>query len=364
MDLAEARYRMPAQDARTSAPAARREALVVHADLRWPTGTGIYNVMEAYLSRAPSHIEVEPLAVEGGVARPFTPLALTRALKGVSSRDGVFWNPGFVPPVPTLREHCASVVTVHDLTHRHFYSRAHRLYYDHVFRWFYRRCAAVVCVSEFTRNEFLAWSGMSPDRVHVIVNGVDAAYAQNRETLDYPFPYVLYPGNRRSYKNLNRLIEAFSASGLAQSGVRLVLTGSPDEALIDHARRCGSEASLVFAGVLPNDAMPKLYRGALFLAFVSLYEGFGLPILEAMASGVPVLTSNLSSMPEVAGQAAMLVDPLSVPDIAAAMKRLAEDRGWRDELIARGYERVTHFDWDASAATLWSLVDEVGHSAR
>ncbi|ANB75644.1 glycosyl transferase family 1 [Paraburkholderia phytofirmans OLGA172] len=356
MNVAEARHQTPAS------PALQRKPLVVHTDMRWPIGTGIYNVMEAYVSRAPSKVKIESLPVAGGVARPLTPLALTRALRAHSPRDGVFWNPGFVPPVPSLREHCPSVVTVHDLTHRHFYSRAHRTYYDYVFRLFYRRCAAVVCVSEFTRSEFLAWSGMPSDRVHVIVNGVDPVYARNRETLDYPFPYVLYPGNRRSYKNLNRLIEAFSASGLAQAGVRLLLTGDRDQSIVDHSRQCGCDGSIVFTGVLPNEAMPKLYRGALFVAFVSLYEGFGLPILEAMASGVPVLTSNLSAMPEVAGQAAVLVDPLSVQAIATAMKQLGQDRVWRDELIARGYERVRCFDWDASAAALWALVEDVGTS--
>lgn len=354
MHVAEARH--PAMAAQPR----RRETLAVYADLRWPIGTGIYNVMEAYISRAPSEIEIESLSVAGGVARPLTPLALRRALRAHSSHEGVFWNPGFVPPAGSLPERLQSVVTVHDLTHRHFYGRAHRIYYDLVFRALYRQCAAVVCVSEFTRNEFLEWSGMPSDRVHVIVNGVDAAYARNRETLDYPFPYVLYPGNRRSYKNLNRLIEAFGASGLERSGIRLLLTGNPDSSLVDHARRCGCEAALAFTGVLPNEAMPKLYRGALFLAFVSLYEGFGLPILEAMASGVPVLTSNLSAMPEVAGQAAVLVDPLSVDDVATAMKELGRDHVWRAKLIARGYERVRHFDWDESAAKLWSLVDDVG----
>lgn len=354
MHVAEARH--PAMAAQPR----RRETLAVYADLRWPIGTGIYNVMEAYISRAPSEIEIESLSVAGGVARPLTPLALRRALRAHSSHEGVFWNPGFVPPAGSLPERLQSVVTVHDLTHRHFYGRTHRIYYDLVFRALYRQCAAVVCVSEFTRNEFLEWSGMPSDRVHVIVNGVDAAYARNRETLDYPFPYVLYPGNRRSYKNLNRLIEAFGASGLERSGIRLLLTGNPDSSLVDHARRCGCEAALAFTGVLPNEAMPKLYRGALFLAFVSLYEGFGLPILEAMASGVPVLTSNLSAMPEVAGQAAVLVDPLSVDDVATAMKELGRDHVWRAKLIARGYERVRHFDWDESAAKLWSLVDDVG----
>ncbi|CAN0627632.1 mannosyl-N-acetyl-alpha-D-glucosaminyl-diphospho-ditrans,octacis-undecaprenol 3-alpha-mannosyltransferase / alpha-1,3-rhamnosyltransferase [Burkholderia multivorans] len=332
--------------------------LLVHTDMRWPVGTGIHNVMMAYVERAPACMQIEPLPVEGGVAHPLSPLRLTRALRRRQAGDGVFWNPGFVP---AALPNCPSVVVVHDLTHRHFYTRAHRLYYDHVLRPLYRRCSAIVCVSDFTRNEFLGWSGMPRERVHVIRNGVDAAYKRNRETLDSAFPYVLYPGNRRNYKNVHRLIEAFGASGLASLGIRLMLTGTPAPALVAHAEHCQA-GSLAFAGVLPNDAMPKLYRGALFVAFLSLYEGFGLPILEAMASEVPVLTSATSAMQEVAGDAAALVDPLAVPDIAAAMRRLGTDASWREELVGRGRERIRRFDLDASARTLWQLVDRVGTS--
>jgi glycosyltransferase involved in cell wall biosynthesis len=104
--------------------------------------------------------------------------------------------------------------------------------------------------------------------------------------------------------------------------------------------------------------MPKLYRGALFVAFVSLYEGFGLPILEAMASRVPVLTSNVSAMPEVAGSAAITVDPRSVDDITQSMNRLAEDRVLREELIECGRERAMRFSWDRSADELWTIVEQ------
>jgi glycosyltransferase involved in cell wall biosynthesis len=334
--------------------------LDIHTDTRWPAGTGIYNVMAAYAERAPSNVRIKALPVRGGVAHPLSPLAITRALKTRSKDRAVFWNPGFVPAV---MPDCPSVIVVHDLTHRHFYTRAHRIYYDRVFRPLYRRCSAIVCVSDFTRREFLEWSGMARERVHVIRNGVDPAYGRNKETLDYPFPYVLYPGNRRSYKNLPRLIDAFASSGLARSGVRLMLTGTRDAALLAHADKSGCASSLVFAGQLPNEAMPMLYRGALFVAFVSQYEGFGLPILEAMASDVPVITSTLSAMPEVAGNAALLVNPNSVDEIASAMRRLGTDALLRDTLIAKGRERAMQFDWDSSARTFWDLVAHVAQAA-
>jgi len=119
------------------------------------------------------------------------------------------------------------------------------------------------------------------------------------------------------------------------------------------------ESRLHFLGRVNDEDLPKLYKGALFVAFVSLYEGFGLPIVEAMASGVAVLTSNVSAMPEVAGNAALMVDPYSIKDIALALDRLAGDTVLRDELVARGREHVTRFDWDLSAQELWGIIDHV-----
>ncbi|SAL65039.1 glycosyl transferase, group 1 [Caballeronia udeis] len=329
-------------------------ALTVYADLRWPAKTGIGNVMTACMERAPDEINIVPLTINSGLGSPWSPFVIKRALDDEED-DGVFWSPGFVPPAFSKRP---TVVTVHDLTHLHFYSRLHRAYYDVLFRRMYRRCTAVICVSDYTRNEFLAWSGMPHTKVHVVHNGVDPAYARNDEVLESEDPYVLYPGNRRNYKNLERLFTAYARSSLPAKGIHLMLTGKPDAALKELAHALGISWRLRFAGDVPDAMMPKLYRGALFVAFVSLYEGFGLPILEAMMSRVPVLTSNVSAMPEVAGNAALTVDPRSVADITKAMNRLAEDRVLREELIECGRERAMRFSWDRSADALWTIVEQ------
>ena len=211
---------MNAPSTSVSAGAARLRVL---SDSRWPEKTGIGNVLVAMKERAPAHISVVDLAVDGRIGSPLSPFVLGKALSREAANGSVFWSAGFVPPagarIPT-------VVTVHDLTHLHFYSRLHAAYYGMVFKPLYRRCSEIVCVSDYTRREFLAWSGMPESRVSVVYNGVTPAFARNTEVHDPGFRYILYPGNHRSYKNLERLIAAFAASSLPRAGVRLAMTGN------------------------------------------------------------------------------------------------------------------------------------------
>lgn len=327
----------------------------VYADLRWPLKTGIGNVQTEMRARAPRYVRLVDAGVAGGIGHPLSPLAISRAMRRKQARDGVFWSAGFVPPVACR---LPAVVTVHDLTHLRFYTRFHRAYYNTVLRPLYRRCSAVVCVSDYTRREFLAWSGMPASRVHVILNGVSPAFTDNRTGYDLPYRYALYPGNHRSYKNLARLVDAYAASSLPGHDIHLVMTGRDNPELTARAAALGVAAQVHFTGVLADADLPRIYRSAWLVAFVSLYEGFGLPLVEAMASGVPVLTSNVSALPEVAGDAALVVDPYSVPAITRGLDTLAHDTALRAELVGRGREQLRRFDWDRSAAALWSIVDD------
>jgi len=332
----------------------------IFSDLRWPLKTGIGNVMTALMERQPNHVEVLDLKVKSSIGSPFSSLAIARAIKSARTTAGVFWSAGFVPPASIT---LPTVVTVHDLTHLRFYTRFHKAYYDLFLKPLYRRCSAIICVSEYTRQEFLLWSGMPQGKVHVVLNGVGSAYRENQASFGLPYRYVLYPGNHRSYKNLDRLLAAFAISSLPEQDIHMVMTGETNPGLVAKAKGLGIDNYLHFLGYADNDELPKIYKGALFVAFVSLYEGFGLPIVEAMASGVPVLTSNTSAMPEVASDAALLVDPYSVADIARGLNALASNDMLRQELIGKGWERVVHFDWDRSARKLWSIVDRVYESA-
>lgn len=328
--------------------------MIVHADLRWPTKTGIGMVQSAVTRRAPPGFEISDLAVTARIGSPLSPVSLAQALSGREAKQGVFWSPGFIPPawsaIPT-------VVTVHDLTHLHYYTRFHAMYYNAIMKPLYHKCRAIICVSEFTRNEFLNWSRMSSERVFTVHNAVSIESFSEGSCRGLTFPYVLYPGNRRSYKNLKRLIQAFFLSSLPRDGVHLLLTGDPDQRLRGIAADCGGiQDRLQFSGSVGDEELAQIYRGARLVAFVSLYEGFGLPILEAMAASVPVLTSSVSAMPEIAGDAALIVDPTSVEEIARGLERLHYDEEVRRRLMRLGYMNAMRFSWDATAAATWEIV--------
>lgn len=336
----------------TSPPTAYR----VFSDLRWPLKTGIGNVQTELLARTPGHVTVVDAQVQGSIGSPLSPWAISLALQQQKTGDGVFWSAGFVPPAT---RHLPAVVTVHDLTHLHFYSRLHKAYYNLILRPLYRRCDAIVCVSDYTRREFLAWSGMPAAKVHVVYNGVSSIYAENQQTYDLPYRYVLYPGNHRSYKNLARLIAAYAQSSLPRQDIHLVMTGQPDPALSAQAESLGVAQQLHFLGRVADADLPRIYKGAMLVAFVSLYEGFGLPLVEAMASGIPVLTSNVSAMPEVAGDAALIIDPYSIEAIAGGLDTLTQNQALRADLVGKGRQQVARFNWDQSARSVWNIVDDV-----
>ena len=334
--------------------------LTVLADLRWPAHTGIGQVQAAYVARKPRHIALVDLKVAGRIGSPLSPLKIAHAIWRARSDSAVFWSAGFVPPLFGCRR---AIVFVHDLTHLRYYDRFRRIYYELLLKTLYAHCAAVICVSNYTRAEFLSWSKADPAKVHVIENGVPDCFVINKLACKLPYRYILYPGNHRSYKNLDRLLRAFAKSNIAQSGIHLLLTGEKSVELGRAIDALDLHHCVHFCGHVAADQLPKLYRGAEAVVFVSLYEGFGLPILEAMASDVPVVTSVVSAMPEVAGDAALLVDPSSVDAIAEALTRITSDKVLRADLVERGRKRLKEFDWDRSAEKFWSLVTRVSEKA-
>jgi len=229
-------------------------------------------------------------------------------------------------------------------------------------QWAADTADAIITVSAFVREEVIERLGVPPEKVTAIHNGVDAAFqpkdaSQTTGSLTQlglrHGGYVLAVGTLEPRKNLARLCRAYRAlPDATRQAFPLVLAGMKGWGDADFARDLAAlekEGSLVTPGYLEAAALRDLYAGAAVFVYPSVYEGFGLPVAEAMASGTPVITSNVSSLPEVAGDAARLVDPLSVDDIASALSQLLADEGMRQRLAEAGLARAKVFTWDATA---------------
>ena len=268
-----------------------------------------------------------------------------------------------MPPVPR-RLPCPLVVTLHDLIPITYYGRSGRplpwrmrVYY----RWNLdaaRRAQRVITVSEASRSDILSTLRLPPDRVVVIHNGVDFNSLADSPAAAWNLPggepsYILFGGSFEPRKNLWRLIQAFdsaSIAGLEHHLVMIVDTSSGHaEALTNRAFGLPCADKLHFLNGLDDASIRRLYRGATVFVFPTLSEGFGLPPLQAMASGVPVIASDIPVMREVLGDAARYVDPYSVSDIAESLLALCSDALARDELSEAGLARSARYTWEACA---------------
>ena len=267
--------------------------------------------------------------------------------------------------VPSGAGRARSVVTVHDLSfllYPETHSAASRRYYAQI-AWTVERADRIIAVSEATKRDLVREVGADPNRIRVVYEaatfnaGRSRTLPRRRSAVEQapPFaqPYVLsVQAAIEPRKNIPRLIEAFAQVRRAHPALRLVVAGGPgaDEPVVRAAvARHDLTAAVDFPGVLPERLLQASYRGALALAYPSLYEGFGLPLLEAMTVGTPVIASRVSSLPEVAGDAALLVDPFDVDALAGALEQVAGDPALRADLAARGFRRVRRFSWERAA---------------
>ena len=265
------------------------------------------------------------------------PFGLARSAGGVD----VLHCPTFRGPA---RPGFPTVVTVHDLAilrHPEWFPRWHGLYGSAGLRKVLRAADAVVAVSEFTKREVVELAGVPPERVRVVPNGVDDVF-QPVGSGPVQARYVLAVATLEPRKNLERVVEAARLAG-----VELRVVG---------ARGWGGVDVPGWVGEVTDAELAELYRGARCVVYASLYEGFGLPVLEAMASGTPVVTSRGTATEEIAGGAAVLVDPLDVDSIAAG---IAEAKGRRDELVPLGLARAREFTWERAADEVEALWREL-----
>ena len=235
-----------------------------------------------------------------------------------------------------------------------------------------RRADAVIAVTEHSRQDILRWTKVSPAKVHAVhhglslpsVSGTDDPGEVKKRKEEYG-SFILCVSAFYAYKNLFRLIEAFQILKSERSiPHRLVIIGADTrevtrEALARYARSIGAGDSVKLPGRVPSSILPSLYKGADAFVFPSLYETFGLPVLEAMAMGCPLVVSQRSSLSEVAGDAAETADPLNARSIAAALAKVLTQPGRREELIRRGKERVKDFSWEKTARETLKILEDI-----
>lgn len=276
------------------------------------------------------------------------------ALQTFKDKLDVLFVPAHTLPIirkPGLK----TVVTVHDLGSEYLPSMhqfKQRAYLGFMQKYQLKTATKIIAVSKATKQDLVKKIGIEEGKIEVIYEGYDKGLFKPKFDIEINSlkPYYLFVGTVQPRKNLKRVIKAFAAFHL-QGGLKLVIVGQKgwmSDEIYKLPKKLGIEDKVKFLGYVPDEKLPVLYSGAEAFLFPSLFEGFGLPILEAQACGTPVITSNTSSMPEVIGDGAILVDPYSVDDIVDGMRKI-EDRELRMEKIKKGFENVKRFSWEKCA---------------
>lgn len=273
------------------------------------------------------------------------------AIAGAIRRSGadLFHAPHYVTPFTR----CPTVVTIHDLIHLHqpLGKPAARSYARWMIGRSVRRARGVLTVSAAVRAELAALYPAAASKIVVTPNGIDERFGMSAAPVDLAIlskwqlesgRFVLFVGNDKRHKNVERLVKAWELVRTRHDSYRLVLTGGSFD-------RFGNRGWITLTGRVSDQELAALYRAAVCVVQPSLEEGFGLPPLEAMASGAPVVVSRIPALVELTAGAAIEVDPLSVDSIAEGIERALDDQGLRDAMIVRGRGRASEFTWQRCA---------------
>jgi len=271
----------------------------------------------------------------------------------------------------SLLSSCKQIPVIHDINFEHNpqdLNLKNRLYYLFFFKRFARKAERIATVSSYSKKDIATFYNIAPQKIDIVYSSFNgnfypldqASIAEIRNKYSNGKPYFFFVGSMHPRKNIKRLIEAFNIFK-QQTGAdcKLLLAGSIlwDKSDLEQVYKTSQyKDDIIFAGRVSDKELPKILGAALALSFVPIFEGFGVPIVEAMQSGVPVICSNVTSMPEVAGNAALLVDPFDIENIAAAMKTIYEDKSVSKKLIELGHIQKEKFSWDNTAALLWESV--------
>jgi glycosyltransferase involved in cell wall biosynthesis len=285
------------------------------------------------------------------------------------------WKPDlFVSPdgYLSLRSGVPGLAVIHDINFEHYPGDLpffNRTYYRRFFPRYAREATRIATVSQFSRDDISRTYRVPEEKIDVVYNGVndgfvplpEDAIASVRQRLTGGAPYFLFIGSIHRRKNIVNLLKAFDRYRHQRGdGMKLVFAGTKrwwTAEMEDAFRSMTFRDDVIFTGRLEEQKLFRITAAAFALTYVSTFEGFGIPLLEAMRCGVPVLTADVTSMPEVAGDSALLVDPFSVEAISDGMQRLANDDALRKELTRRGLVRSREFSWDRTARDLWHSIE-------
>ena len=286
--------------------------------------------------------------------RPYSLREQIDILPLIPSDTDLLWVPFINIPVIYRGKLLVTVYDVNFLALPQFLSFTQRIYAKLIFAAIRRKADHVLCISEFSKREFMRLVPGKSDNVSAILLGTPPQWFEPIQTLacPQPQPFFLFVGNVKPHKNLVRLLQAF-AQIADQIPHNLVIVGKKEGFIIGDNQALAYPSSLeeriLFTGYIDDVQLRQYYAHATALAFPSLYEGFGLPALEAMACHCPVLTSNITALPEVCGDAALYCDPYAVEDIAQKLVQLASDEGLRQVLITKGNEQAAALTFDTCA---------------
>jgi glycosyltransferase involved in cell wall biosynthesis len=277
-------------------------------------------------------------------------------------------------PVLPLCRACPSVVVIYDLSpliQRNAFKAGFQFRFDRQARHASKHADRIITISQSTKADLINLLGAKPEKISVVYPGYDDSFRpqvnhhelkalMSKYSIDDR--YILFTGALEPKKNLTRLVEAFvSLKKQGKTVHKLVIAGKRawgDETVFQTVRRSGLESQVIFTGYVPQEELPLLMSGADVFVFPSLHEGFGIPPLEAMACGTPVITSNSSSLPEVVGDAGVLVNPYSVDEIAEAIYKVVSNRELREEMRRKGLERAKLFSWERAAQEIVQMLEE------
>lgn len=286
----------------------------------------------------------------------------------------LFFTPAHVIPFTYFGR---SVATIHDVGYHHF-PKAHPTTQLAYLRWSTahntHRSQLVIADSQATKDDLRRFYGTNPAKIAVVYPGIDPQLQPVRDesqitavlhTYHITRPYLLYISTLQPRKNLVRLVEAYAASGLPHQLVLAGKTGWLSQPILQTIANLPPAISqnILLPGFIPDAHKAALLSGATALLYPSLYEGFGFPALEAQACGTAVLCANTSSLPEIVGDGALLVNPLETAEIAAAMQHLATDAPVRQTLVQKGFENVKRFSWQKTAEHLLALLEQIANGA-